>query len=343
MPLTFSDKEEVPGSSPGSPTSSKRAPLRAFVDECIAGMGFHAARMEALWKPLQQTPSPGCRFVGDPVSAATAVEHVNPMAILPHRVCFPSYRRLIGGTATGPARSQLRRVAWADLTRRHPNRPDENEAALGMPVASGPFDHCRAGAATGRKIVRIDMSASEVTDSAGEGGAGSTLLTTSPPPAWCRRDSNAPSSGHVAAGTDPRPARSARNATSDDAWGTTLVDVLASMNHDCKNMDDGPDRLRNCSKLLFGNADRVEVAAAIARSEPGALFSRALATELQWPDNRVQLQLKQFAAAGLFVALPPVGGERRVYYERIASSYWRAAAELEKEWGAGRQTASNRS
>ena len=108
-------------------------------------------------------------------------------------------------------------------------------------------------------------------------------------------------------------------------------------------MDDGPDRLRNCSKLLFGNADRVEVAAAIARSEPGALFSRALATELQWPDNRVQLQLKQFAAAGLFVALPPVGGERRVYYERIASSYWRAAAELEKEWGAGRQTASNRS
>jgi DNA-binding MarR family transcriptional regulator len=86
------------------------------------------------------------------------------------------------------------------------------------------------------------------------------------------------------------------------------------------------------SKLLLGNADRVQVAAAISRSEPGGLYSRALADSLRWPDSRVQKQLKQFEEADLLVLLPSVGGERRVYYERKESAFWDFAAALELEW-----------
>lgn len=100
-------------------------------------------------------------------------------------------------------------------------------------------------------------------------------------------------------------------------------------------MEDGTHRLRTLSKLLFGNADRLEVAAAIARAEPGGLFSRALAEDLDLPDNRVQKQLKQFEAADLLVALPAVGGERRVYCERKDSFFWAAADRLEKQWRDG--------
>lgn len=97
-------------------------------------------------------------------------------------------------------------------------------------------------------------------------------------------------------------------------------------------MSDGTENLRRRSKLLLGNADRIEVGAAVARTEPGGLFSRALADELRWPDNRVQKQLKQLEAAGLLVALPPVGGERRVYYQRKDSTFWELIVALEEEW-----------
>jgi hypothetical protein len=115
--------------------------------------------------------------------------------------------------------------------------------------------------------------------------------------------------------------------------------VLAFMNHDSKNMVDGSDRVRGQSKLLFGNVDRVEVAAVVARAERGGIYSRALAVELGWPDNRVQKQLKQFAEAGLLTALPQLGGERRVYYERADSSFWGACEQLLSEWSATRRSA----
>jgi DNA-binding MarR family transcriptional regulator len=105
--------------------------------------------------------------------------------------------------------------------------------------------------------------------------------------------------------------------------------------HYSENMTDGTDRVRWLSKLVLGNADRLEVAAAVARAEAGRLFARALADELRWADNRVQKQLKQFEAAGLLVALPSVGGERRVYYRRTDSAFWQAAPLLEQEWRDG--------
>lgn len=98
-------------------------------------------------------------------------------------------------------------------------------------------------------------------------------------------------------------------------------------------MADGSENVRRLSKLLLGNADRLRVAAAVSRAEPGDLYSRALADALRWPDGRVQKQLKQFEEAGLLVRLPSVGGERRVYYERRDSAFWECAVSLEEEWG----------
>lgn len=97
-------------------------------------------------------------------------------------------------------------------------------------------------------------------------------------------------------------------------------------------MADRTGERRRLSKLLFGNADRLQAAAAVSRAEPGDLYARALADALRWPDGRVQKQLKQFEEAGILVALPSVGGERRVYYERKASVFWDYADALEREW-----------
>jgi DNA-binding MarR family transcriptional regulator len=88
------------------------------------------------------------------------------------------------------------------------------------------------------------------------------------------------------------------------------------------------------SKLLFGNRDRVLVAAAVADAEAGTLFARALAGATGLTDSRVQKQLKQFEAAGLLVRMPQVGGERCVFYERRPSAYWDAAIALAQEWTA---------
>ena len=145
--------------------------------------------------------------------------------------------------------------------------------------------------------------------------------------------SSAPSKGQVAAGRCDSRARSASRATSEAGVGSnTGLYGSRFMNHYSEVMADGTDGVRYLSKLLMGNADRVEVAAAVGRAEAGRLYTRSLAEDLRWPDNRVQKQLKQFEAAGLLLAMPSVGGERRVYYERRESVFWTAAAALEREW-----------
>lgn len=85
------------------------------------------------------------------------------------------------------------------------------------------------------------------------------------------------------------------------------------------------------SRLVFGNQDRLVVAAAVAASESGSIFGRNLAEQLGITDNRVGSQLKNFEQAGLLVRLPKVGGEQRVYYERVDSTFWDMAASLAAE------------
>ncbi len=82
------------------------------------------------------------------------------------------------------------------------------------------------------------------------------------------------------------------------------------------------------SRLLFGNQDRLLVTAAVAAAEPGSIYARSIAEQIGITDNRVVPQLGSLEAAGLLVRLPKVGGERRVYYERVQSSFWELCSNL---------------
>jgi DNA-binding MarR family transcriptional regulator len=91
------------------------------------------------------------------------------------------------------------------------------------------------------------------------------------------------------------------------------------------------EEAQRISRVLFGNQDRLAVAAAIAVAEPGSIYGRSLAAQIGITDNRVGPQLKALAEAGLLVRLPQVGGERIVYYERAESVFWNLVARLAEE------------
>jgi len=78
------------------------------------------------------------------------------------------------------------------------------------------------------------------------------------------------------------------------------------------------------------------VSAAVAVAEPGSIYARNIAEQIGITDNRVVPQLGSLEAAGLLARLPKVGGERRVYYERIESAFWELCSNLMAEI-AGRQ------
>jgi DNA-binding MarR family transcriptional regulator len=85
------------------------------------------------------------------------------------------------------------------------------------------------------------------------------------------------------------------------------------------------------SRLLFGNQDRLLVASAVATAEAGSIYAHNIAEQIGITDNRVALQLSNLEGAGLLTRLPKVGGERRVYYERSASSFWKLCPDLAAE------------
>lgn len=89
------------------------------------------------------------------------------------------------------------------------------------------------------------------------------------------------------------------------------------------------------SVSLFGNQDRLTVAAAVAHSQPGDLYGQSIAEQTGLPQSRVGPQLKRLVQAGLLTELPRVGGDRRVFYERHASVFWDLAPSLQEELVAG--------
>lgn len=112
----------------------------------------------------------------------------------------------------------------------------------------------------------------------------------------------------------------------------------ARIDVDVRNPPSVPDRsskeyarLRQRSKLLFGNQDRLEVLVAIARSPDGLVN----ATDLQWEigiaQSRVRSQLISLARVGLLSA-SQVGGKR--WYKRRNSPIWDAALALLADWTA---------
>ena len=94
------------------------------------------------------------------------------------------------------------------------------------------------------------------------------------------------------------------------------------------------DRLRRRSKQLFGNADRLEVAAAVAHSESGVVHAQELATALGISPPRVRAQLLVFVEAGVMTMLPR--STNIVNYERVPDPFWNMILEIVDGWGGGR-------
>jgi DNA-binding transcriptional ArsR family regulator len=89
-------------------------------------------------------------------------------------------------------------------------------------------------------------------------------------------------------------------------------------------------RLRERSKLLFGNADRLEVAHAVAQDPTGVVYAQALSHRTGLTPPRVRAQLLAFEAGGLMIQLPRQG--QAVYYERTSDPFWKMIVALVEAW-----------
>jgi len=87
-------------------------------------------------------------------------------------------------------------------------------------------------------------------------------------------------------------------------------------------------RLAEVSQGLWGNQDRLPVAAAVGETDPADLYAQKLAALVGIPENRISLQLRMFVNLGLLVRLPKAGGERRVYYQRTNQPFWNAVGKM---------------
>jgi hypothetical protein len=88
-------------------------------------------------------------------------------------------------------------------------------------------------------------------------------------------------------------------------------------------------RIRQRSKRLFGNADRLEVAQAVAESS-GVVHAQELADQLGMSPPRVRTQLLAFVGAGIMQILPRHGLVQN--YERIDDPFWSLVSDLVLTW-----------
>jgi DNA-binding transcriptional ArsR family regulator len=100
--------------------------------------------------------------------------------------------------------------------------------------------------------------------------------------------------------------------------------------HTSKIGSDSRARLRQRSKRLFGNADRLEVALAVAESS-GLVHAQELADRLGISPPRVRAQLLAFVDAGVMQTLPRSGLLQN--YERLDDPFWAFVGELIRTWG----------
>lgn len=90
------------------------------------------------------------------------------------------------------------------------------------------------------------------------------------------------------------------------------------------------------SKAMFGNADRLEVAEAIADSPSGLVDGHELHKRLDISPTRVRAQLLVLCDAGLLERLPRV--QVRQSYQRVDAEdpFWALVSEVAKAWRAPR-------
>jgi len=88
--------------------------------------------------------------------------------------------------------------------------------------------------------------------------------------------------------------------------------------------------IREKSKALFGNSDRVQVALAIGQSKDGLVNATDLAAELGIVNNRIRAQLLAFVEVRLLSPAPPGPGKR--WYVRAESGFWDTCQKLAEAW-----------
>jgi hypothetical protein len=93
--------------------------------------------------------------------------------------------------------------------------------------------------------------------------------------------------------------------------------------------EDPIELLRNCSKALFGNKNRLEVAVAIAESD-GLVNATDLHEELRLAHPRVRSQLVALAEVGLLADAPMKDVKK--WYLRQESPFWGTCRHLAHEW-----------
>jgi hypothetical protein len=90
------------------------------------------------------------------------------------------------------------------------------------------------------------------------------------------------------------------------------------------------ERLRERSKVLMGNRDRLEIAVAIAVSEDRAVNATDISRQLGIAPNRVRANLLAFAHVGLLDQLPPQSGRR--WFIRRSNTFWSLCLDLYQAW-----------
>jgi hypothetical protein len=91
------------------------------------------------------------------------------------------------------------------------------------------------------------------------------------------------------------------------------------------------ERIRQRSKAMFGNLDRLDVAVAIALSEDGLVNATDLSWDLRIANNRVRAQLLALTELGL---LRPEPGDRagKRHYLRLENPFWQTCLNLYRDW-----------
>lgn len=92
------------------------------------------------------------------------------------------------------------------------------------------------------------------------------------------------------------------------------------------------ERLRDNSKRLFGNRDRLEVAAAIAGSVDPAVNATDLSADLGMVNSRVRAQLIVLSQVRLLDEVPYTTDLSKRWYLRRDSPFWDACVDLLNHW-----------
>jgi hypothetical protein len=93
------------------------------------------------------------------------------------------------------------------------------------------------------------------------------------------------------------------------------------------------ERIRQRSKAMFGNLDRLDVAVAIELSDDGLVNATDLSWDLRIANNRVRAQLLALTELGLLRPEPADRAGKR-HYLRIENPFWQTCLELYRDWTA---------